>query len=59
MQEAKQANTAKDVNQQLVTISQQMSAQDLMLFMTDIETLLNKHSIKAISTHHLAALMLL
>ncbi|MGP9490999.1 DNA mismatch repair endonuclease MutL [Psychrobacter sp. AOP7-B1-24] len=59
LQEAKQANTAKDVNQQLVTISQQMSAQDLMLFMTDIETLLNKHSIKAISTHHLAALMLL
>ena len=59
LQNAKQYNTAKDVNQQLVTMSQQMSTQDLMLFMTDIESLLIKSSIKTISSHHLATLMLL
>lgn len=59
LQNAKQYNTAKDVNQQLVTMSQQMSTQDFMLFMTDIESLLIKSSIKTISSHHLATLMLL
>ena len=58
-QEAKRTNSAKDVNQQLVTMSQQMSTQDLMLFMTDIESLLIKNSIKTISSNHLVTLMLL
>jgi DNA mismatch repair protein MutL len=40
-------------------MSQQMSTQDLMLFITDIEALLIKNSIKAISSSHLVTLMLL
>ncbi|MBH0095671.1 ATP-binding protein [Psychrobacter sp. NZS113] len=51
--------SAREINQQLITMSQQMSTQDLMLFITDIEALLIKNSIKAISSSHLVTLMLL
>ena len=59
LQEAKRPNTVKGVNQKLVTMSQKMSTQDLMLFTTDIEALLIENSIKTISSSHLVTLMLL
>ncbi|AMT97108.1 MULTISPECIES: DNA mismatch repair endonuclease MutL [Psychrobacter] len=49
---------ARDVNQQLATISAQMTQQDLALFITDIETLLVNNAIKVIDRNQLVTLML-
>lgn len=49
---------ASDVNQQLATISAQMTQQDLALFITDIETLLVNNAIKLIDRNQLVTLML-
>ncbi|MDN6308854.1 DNA mismatch repair endonuclease MutL [Psychrobacter sp.] len=50
---------AADINQQLKMLSMQMSAQDLMIFITDIELLLNSYAIHKIDRKQLIALMLL
>lgn len=47
-----------DINQQLVAVSMQMSKQDLMIFLADIDALLAKHAIKAMDVNQLATLML-
>ncbi|PYE38266.1 DNA mismatch repair endonuclease MutL [Psychrobacter fozii] len=52
-------NSAREINHQLITMSQQMSTQDLMLFITDLEALLIQNSIKTISSSHLVTLILL
>ncbi|MBF0658018.1 ATP-binding protein [Psychrobacter sp. NG25] len=59
LQHDKPIISAREINQQLITMSQQMSTQDLMVFITDIEALLIKNSIKTISSSHLVILMLL
>ncbi|WP_352259484.1 DNA mismatch repair endonuclease MutL [Psychrobacter sp. TB55-MNA-CIBAN-0194] len=59
LQHDKPIISAREINQQLITMSQQMSTQDLMVFITDIEALLIKNSIKTISSSHLVTLMLL
>lgn len=51
-------NSAVYINQQLAKVSAQMTAQDVMVFIADIEALLVKHTIKSIDSHRLAALML-
>lgn len=50
--------SASAINQQLVTVSAQMSTQDLMVFITDVEALLTKHAIAVIDNHRLIKLML-
>ena len=50
---------ANDINQQLAAVSMQMSKQDLMVFLADIDALLTQHAIKAIDGNQLATLMLL
>ncbi|MGP5213224.1 DNA mismatch repair endonuclease MutL [Psychrobacter immobilis] len=52
-------HSANDINQQLATVSMQMSKQDLMVFLADIDALLTQHAIKAIDGNQLATLMLL
>ena len=52
------ANSATDINQQLATVSAQMSAQDLLAFIADIEELLTKYAIKTIDNNQLVGLML-
>ncbi|WP_198330732.1 DNA mismatch repair endonuclease MutL [Psychrobacter cibarius] len=52
-------HNANDINQQLAAVSMQMSKQDLMVFLTDIDALLTQHAIKAIDGNQLATLMLL
>ena len=47
-----------DINQQLAAVSMQMSKQDLMIFLADIDALLAKHAIKAMDVNQLATLML-
>ncbi|MER2164225.1 MAG: ATPase, partial [Psychrobacter alimentarius] len=49
---------ARDINQQLATISAQMTQQDLALFITDIENLLVNNAIKLIDRNQLVTLML-
>ena len=49
---------ATEINQQLATISAQMTQQDLALFITDIEALLMNNAIKVINRDQLIALML-
>ena len=49
---------ASDVNQQLATISAQMTQQDLALFITDIEDLLMSSAIKVMDRNQLITLML-
>lgn len=49
---------ARDINQQLATISAQMTQQDLALFITDIENLLVNNAIKVIDRNQLVTLML-
>ena len=51
-------NSAAAINQQLATVSMQMSPQDLMIFIADMESVLVKHAIKSIDSHRLVALML-
>ena len=52
-------HSANDINQQLAAVSMQMSKQDVMVFLTDIDALLTQHAIKAIDGNQLAILMLL
>ncbi len=52
-------DNANDINQQLAAVSMQMSKQDLMVFLADIDALLTQHAIKAIDGNQLATLMLL
>ncbi|MDE4454145.1 DNA mismatch repair endonuclease MutL [Psychrobacter sp. DAB_AL62B] len=52
------ANSATHINQQLATVSAQMSAQDLLAFIADIEELLTKYAVKAIDNNQLVGLML-
>ncbi|MBB3106013.1 DNA mismatch repair protein MutL [Psychrobacter luti] len=54
----KMLNSATAINQQLATVSIQMSPQDFMVFIEDIEALLAKHAIKSINSHRLVSLML-
>ncbi len=49
---------ANEINQQLSTISTQMTPQDLALFITDIEALLIDNAIQVINRDQLVALML-
>ena len=51
-------HSAAAINQQLASVSMQMSPQDLLIFIVDIEALLVKHSIKSIDSHRLVTLML-
>ena len=51
-------NSAYDINQQLASISAQMTKQDLAVFAADIDTLLISHAIKTIDRNQLVALML-
>ncbi len=50
--------SASAINQQLATVSAQMSTQDLMVFITDVEALLTEHAIAVIDNHRLITLML-
>ena len=52
-------HSANDINQQLAAVSMQMSKQDWMVFLADIDALLTQHAIKAIDGNQLATLMLL
>ena len=51
-------NSAAAINQQLATVSMQMSSQDLMIFIADMESVLVKHALKSIDSYRLVALML-
>lgn len=51
-------HSAAAINQQLASVSMQMSAQDLLIFIADLEALLVKHAIKSIDSHRLVTLML-
>ena len=51
-------HSAAAINQQLASVSIQMSPQDLLIFIVDIEALLVKHAIKSIDSHRLVTLML-
>ena len=51
-------NSAAAINQQLATVSMQMSPQDVMIFIADMESVLVKHAIKSMDSHRLVALML-
>jgi DNA mismatch repair protein MutL len=45
------------INQQLATVSSQMSAQDLIVFIEDIDSLITDNAIKIIDSHQLVAAM--
>ncbi|MBP3944977.1 ATP-binding protein [Psychrobacter sp. K31L] len=45
------------INQQLATVSSQMSAQDLIVFVEDIDSLITDNAIKIIDSHQLVAAM--
>ena len=51
-------HSAAAINQQLASVSMQMSPQDLLIFIADIEALLVKHAIKSISSQRLVAMVL-
>ncbi|MFK3989581.1 DNA mismatch repair endonuclease MutL [Psychrobacter sp. NPDC064578] len=51
-------HSANDINQQLAAVSMQMSKQDWMVFLADIDALLTQYAIKAIDGNQLATLML-
>ena len=51
-------NSAASINQQLATISTQMSAQDVAVFIVDVEELLSNNAIKVIDRNRLVSLML-
>ncbi len=50
--------SASAINQQLTTISAQMSMQDLTIFIADVEELLTKHAMAVIDNQRLIMLML-
>ena len=51
-------DSAAYINQQLATVKAQMTEQDLMVFVADIESLLINNAVKIIDSHQLVALML-
>ena len=51
-------DSAAYINQQLATVNAQMTEQDLMVFVADIESLLINNAVKIIDSHQLVALML-
>ncbi|KRG36971.1 DNA mismatch repair endonuclease MutL [Psychrobacter sp. P11G3] len=51
-------NSATEVNQQLMTVNTQMSAQDSMIFVNDLTEIIMNNAIKAIDSHRLVKLML-
>ena len=56
--EGKSIDSAAYINQQLATVSAQMSAQDLIVFLADIDSLLINNALKTIDSQQLVALML-
>lgn len=50
--------SAANINYHLTNLSTKMSTQDLLAFTVDLEELLSKHAIKAISNHEMVAWML-
>jgi len=51
-------NSATEVNQQLMTVNAQMSAQDSMVFVNDLTEIIMTNAIKSIDSHRLVKLML-
>jgi len=51
-------NSATKINQQLITVNTQMSAQDSMVFVNDLTGIIMNNAIKAIDSHRLVKLML-
>ena len=51
-------NSATEINQQLITVNAQMSAQDSMVFVNDLTEIIMNNVIKVIGSHHLVKLML-
>ncbi|WP_201567832.1 DNA mismatch repair endonuclease MutL [Psychrobacter sp. JCM 18900] len=51
-------SSATKINQQLMTVNTQMSAQDSIVFANDLTEIIMSNAIKAIDSHHLVKLML-
>lgn len=51
-------NSATEINQQLISVNTQMSAQDSMVFANDLTEIIKNNTIKAIDSHRLVKLML-
>jgi len=51
-------NSATEINQQLISVNTQMSAQDSMVFANDLTEIIKNNAIKAIDSHRLVKLML-
>lgn len=51
-------SSAANINQHLATLGTQMSAQDVLAFIVDLEEVLSKYAIKTISNHTMIAWML-
>ena len=51
-------NSATEINQQLITVNAQMSAQDSMVFVNDLTEIIMNNAIKVIDSHRLVKLML-
>ncbi|MGP4733911.1 MULTISPECIES: DNA mismatch repair endonuclease MutL [unclassified Psychrobacter] len=50
--------SATEINQQLISVNTQMSAQDSMVFANDLTEIIKNNAIKAIDSHRLVKLML-
>ncbi|MGP9545032.1 DNA mismatch repair endonuclease MutL [Psychrobacter sp. AOP7-B1-25] len=51
-------SSATEINQQLITVNMQMSAQDSMVFANDLTEIITNYAIKAMDSHCLVKLML-
>ncbi|MGP9556771.1 DNA mismatch repair endonuclease MutL [Psychrobacter sp. AOP7-A1-24] len=51
-------NSAMEINQQLITVNMQMSAQDSMVFANDLTEIITNYAIKAMDSRRLVKLML-
>jgi len=51
-------SNATEINQQLITVNMQMSAQDSIVFANDLTEIITNNAIKAIDSHRLVKLML-
>lgn len=51
-------NSATEINQQLISVNTQMSAQDSMVFVNDLTEIIMNNAIKTIDSHRLVKLML-
>ncbi|KRU23157.1 DNA mismatch repair endonuclease MutL [Psychrobacter piscatorii] len=54
----KMSNSAMEINQQLTTVSSQMTAQDSAVFVADLADILTRNAIKILDSHRLVTLML-